>query len=80
VRRASAISGYCHELELLVTGLPIFIQEVVVSVRAPGIECPMALAGLATDMLSGSAIGCPSDDATMMQRGLQQFLVGYLDT
>jgi DNA-binding transcriptional MerR regulator len=51
---------------------------------AQGLECPVALAGeaadLAVDMLKGSSIGCLGSDAAIMQRRLEQFLAGHLDT
>ena len=51
---------------------------------AHGLECPVALAGeaaeLAADALAGSALGCLGGEAKLMQRRLQQFLAGHLDT
>jgi DNA-binding transcriptional MerR regulator len=51
---------------------------------AQGLECPVALAGdaadLAADVLKGSSIGCLGSDATIMQRRLERFLAGHLDT
>ncbi|WP_296259488.1 MULTISPECIES: MerR family transcriptional regulator [unclassified Pseudomonas] len=49
-----------------------------------GLGCPLLLAGktaeLAQDSLQGSVIGCLGSDAVVMQRRLQQFLAGRLDT
>lgn len=51
---------------------------------AQGLECPVALAGeaadLAGEMLAGSPVGCLGSAAPVMQRRLQQFLAGHLDT
>lgn len=51
---------------------------------AQGLECPVALAGEAADLaaeaLTGSAIGCLGSEAAIMQRRLQQFLAGHMDT
>jgi len=51
---------------------------------AQGLDCPVALAGeaanLAGETLAGSAIGCLGSESKLMQRRLQQFLVGHLDT
>ena len=48
------------------------------------LECPLLLAGDAADMaeqqLAGSAIGCLGNEGRLMQRRLQQFLGGTLDT
>lgn len=49
-----------------------------------GLGCPLLLAGktadMAQDSLQGSVIGCLGSDAVVMQRRLQQFLAGRLDT
>ncbi|MBF7730364.1 MerR family transcriptional regulator [Pseudomonas sp. N040] len=51
---------------------------------AQGLECPVALAGeaadLAAEILAGSLVGCLGSDGVVMQRRLQQFLEGHLDT
>ena len=51
---------------------------------AQGLECPVALAGdaadLAADALKGSSIGCLGSAAAIMQRRLERFLAGHLDT
>lgn len=51
---------------------------------AQGLECPVALAGeaaeLAAESLAGTAIGSLGSEAVLMQRRLQQFLDGHLDT
>jgi DNA-binding transcriptional MerR regulator len=51
---------------------------------AHGLECPVALAGeaaeLAADALAGSSLGCLGSEASLMQRRMQQFLAGHLDT
>lgn len=48
------------------------------------LECPVLLAGDASDMaeqpLAGTAIGCLGNEGRLMQRRLQQFLGGTLDT
>ena len=48
------------------------------------LECPLLLAGDASDMadkqLAGTAIGCLGNEGRLMQRRLQQFLSGTLDT
>ncbi|WP_395610593.1 MerR family transcriptional regulator [Pseudomonas sp. B22129] len=48
------------------------------------LDCPLLLAGDASDLadqsLAGSPIGCLGNDARLMQRRLQQFLSGQLDT
>ncbi|OPA97866.1 helix-turn-helix-type transcriptional regulator [Pseudomonas fluorescens] len=48
------------------------------------LDCPLLLAGDAADFaeqsLAGSPIGCLGNDARLMQRRLQQFLSGQLDT
>lgn len=48
------------------------------------IDCPLLLAGDAADLvqerLAGSSIGCLGNDGPLMQRRLQQFLSGSLDT
>ncbi|NVZ51802.1 MerR family transcriptional regulator [Pseudomonas sp. B6002] len=48
------------------------------------LDCPLLLAGDASDLaeasLAGSSIGCLGNDARLMQRRLQQFLSGQLDT
>ncbi|MGH8418259.1 MAG: MerR family transcriptional regulator [Pseudomonas sp.] len=49
-----------------------------------GLACPLLLAGktadMAQDSLQGSVIGCLGSDGATMQRRLQQFLAGRLDT
>lgn len=49
-----------------------------------GLECQLLLAGTTADMaqesLQGSSIGCLGSDAVVMQKRLQQFLAGRLDT
>lgn len=49
-----------------------------------GLGCPLLLAGemadMAHDSLQGSVIGCLGSDGLLMQRRLQQFLAGRLDT
>lgn len=48
------------------------------------LDCPLFLAGAASDLaqddLAGSAIGCLGNEGRLMQRRLQQFLSGQLDT
>ena len=48
------------------------------------LDCPLFLAGAASDMaqdeLAGSSIGCLGSEGRLMQRRLQQFLSGQLDT
>lgn len=48
------------------------------------LDCPLLLAGdaadLAQDSLAGSSIGCLGNEGRLMQRRLQQFLSGGLDT
>lgn len=48
------------------------------------LDCPLLLAGDASDLaeasLAGSSIGCLGNDARLMQRRLQQFISGQLDT
>ncbi len=48
------------------------------------LDCPLLLAGDAADMaadsLAGSPIGCLGNEGRLMQRRLQQFLSGSLDT
>jgi DNA-binding transcriptional MerR regulator len=48
------------------------------------LDCPLLLAGDASDMaeqqLAGSVIGCLGNDGRLMQRRFQQFLSGTLDT
>ncbi|KAF2409962.1 DNA-binding transcriptional regulator, MerR family [Pseudomonas antarctica] len=48
------------------------------------LDCPLLLAGVASDLaekeLAGSAIGCLGSEGHLMQRRLQQFLRGQLDT
>lgn len=48
------------------------------------LDCPMFLAGAASDLaqsaLAGSSIGCLGSEGRQMQRRLQQFLSGNLDT
>lgn len=49
-----------------------------------GLECPLLVAGEMADViqgsLAGSAIGCLGSDGLLMQRRLQQFLAGRMDT
>lgn len=49
-----------------------------------GLNCPLLLAGqtadIARDSLQGSAVGCLGSDANLMQKRLQQFLAGRMDT
>lgn len=51
---------------------------------ALGLPCPVLLAGdsadLAEESLAGSPIACLGNEARLMQRRLQQFLAGHLDT
>ena len=51
---------------------------------ALGLECPLLLAGdsadLAEESLAGSAIACLGNEGRLMQRRMQQFLAGHLDT
>ncbi|MDO9622943.1 MerR family transcriptional regulator [Pseudomonas sp.] len=51
---------------------------------ALALDCPLVLAGdgaeLAEDSLSGSPIACLGNEGRLMQRRLQQFLTGHLDT
>lgn len=51
---------------------------------ALGLECPVLLAGdsadLAEESLAGSPIACLGNEGRLMQRRLQQFLAGHLDT
>ncbi|MCU9949360.1 MerR family transcriptional regulator [Pseudomonas sp. PDM13] len=48
------------------------------------LDCPLALAGEAADLLvdslDGSAVACLGSDGRSMQRRLAQFLAGHLDT
>ena len=48
------------------------------------LDCPLLLAGAASDLaekdLAGSAVGCLGSEGSLMQRRLQQFLSGQLDT
>ncbi|WP_043274332.1 MerR family transcriptional regulator [Pseudomonas sp. CHM02] len=48
------------------------------------LDCPLFLAGVASDLagadLAGTSIGCLGNDGRSMQRRLQQFLGGTLDT
>lgn len=48
------------------------------------LDCPLLLAGAASDLaekeLAGSSIGCLGNEGRLMQRRLQQFLSGQLDT
>ncbi|WLI05717.1 MULTISPECIES: MerR family transcriptional regulator [Pseudomonas] len=48
------------------------------------LDCPVFLAGAASDLaqaeLAGSSIGCLGNEGRLMQRRLQQFLSGSLDT
>ena len=51
---------------------------------ALSLDCPLVLAGdgadLAEESLSGSPIACLGNEGRLMQRRLQQFLAGHLDT
>ncbi len=51
---------------------------------ALALDCPLLMAGdgadLAEDSLSGSPIACLGNEGRLMQRRLQQFLAGHLDT
>jgi DNA-binding transcriptional MerR regulator len=51
---------------------------------ALALDCPVALAGegadLAQDSLEGSPVACIGSEGRTMQRRLQQFLAGHLDT
>jgi MerR family transcriptional regulator, light-induced transcriptional regulator len=51
---------------------------------ALAVDCPLVLAGegadLAEDSLHGSPIACLGSEGRLMQRRLQQFLAGHLDT
>jgi hypothetical protein len=51
---------------------------------ALGLQCPVLLAGdsadLAEESLAGSAIACLGNEGRLMQRRLQQFMAGHLDT
>jgi DNA-binding transcriptional MerR regulator len=51
---------------------------------ALALDCPLAVAGdgadLAEEGLSGSPIACLGNEGRLMQRRLQQFLAGHLDT
>ena len=51
---------------------------------ALSLDCPLALAGdgsdLAEESLSGTPIACLGNEGRLMQRRLQQFLAGHLDT
>ncbi|MEJ5059152.1 MULTISPECIES: MerR family transcriptional regulator [unclassified Pseudomonas] len=51
---------------------------------ATSLECPLLLAGDASDLaqesLAGSAIGCLGNEGLLMRQRLQQFLAGGLDT
>lgn len=48
------------------------------------LDCPLFLAGAASDLaqedLAGSTVGCLGNEGRLMQRRLQQFLSGNLDT
>jgi hypothetical protein len=51
---------------------------------AMSLECPLLLAGDASDLaqesLAGSSIGCLGNEGTVMRQRLNQFLAGNLDT
>lgn len=51
---------------------------------AQTLDCPLFIAGAASDLaehdLAGSSIGCLGNDGPVMQRRLQQYLSGTLDT
>ncbi len=51
---------------------------------ALGLQCPVSLAGdsadLAEESLAGTPIACLGNEGRLMQRRLQQFLAGHLDT
>ena len=59
--------------------LPLRLQRLALT-----LDCPLLLAGDASDLiqhdLSGSSIGCLGNEGRLMQRRLQQFLSGRLDT
>ena len=59
--------------------LPLRLQRLALT-----LDCPLLLAGDASDLiqpdLSGSSIGCLGNEGRLMQRRLQQFLSGHLDT
>jgi hypothetical protein len=48
------------------------------------LDCPLLLAGAASDLaedgLAGTSIGCLGNEGRLMRRRLQQFLSGALDT
>lgn len=56
----------------------------VLSRLALALDCPLVMAGdgadLAEESLSGSPIACLGNEGRLMQRRLQQFLAGHLDT
>jgi hypothetical protein len=49
-----------------------------------GLDCPLMLAGDASDLLqdslAGSSIGCLGSEGTLMHQRLRQLLAGTLDT
>jgi MerR family transcriptional regulator, light-induced transcriptional regulator len=51
---------------------------------AQTLDCPLFIAGAASDLaehdLAGSSVGCLGSEGRLMQRRLQQFLYGSLDT
>ena len=59
--------------------LPLRLQRLALT-----LDCPLLLAGDASDLaeesLAGSPIGCLGNEGRLMQRRLQQFLSGRLDT
>lgn len=59
--------------------LPLRLQRLALT-----LDCPLLLAGEASELaqqsLAGSSIGCLGNDGRLMQRRLQQFLDGKLDT
>lgn len=59
--------------------LPRVLQRLALA-----LDCPLLLAGdgadLAEEYLSGSPIACLGNEGRLMQRRLQQFLAGHLDT
>lgn len=59
--------------------LPLRLQRLALT-----LDCPLLLAGDASDLiqqeLAGSSIGCLGNEGRLMQIRLQQFLSGHLDT
>lgn len=60
-------------------GLPRRLERLALT-----LDCPLLLAGdaaeLAQEQLAGSSVGCLGNEGRLMQRRLQQFLRGNLDT